>query len=143
MVSLFGLEGRFSDPACISRVRGAQWPSRLNRRSPPQAARSGLDGHEHGAMLDQARAFYHVLPGSWFFPRSESAATWHRGGWHPYVPNAVSSIVSAATKDSGLPRLVPAWGRVSAVGGGARGSTLRLVPSRSSGIRSGRSKPGA
>jgi hypothetical protein len=60
--------------------------------------------------LDRAGTLCHVLPGSWFFPRSaeRSAATWRRGGWHRYVPSAVSSMVSAATPGSGLPSLVPA-----------------------------------
>jgi hypothetical protein len=47
------LKRRFSVPACGIRQRRAQLRSRL-AEGHREAARSGLDGSEHGATLDQA-----------------------------------------------------------------------------------------
>jgi len=65
-----------------------------------------------------SRGFLNSLrpTGSWFFPRSaryERAATWRRGGRHRYVPCAINAVRRVATKNAGLPCLVPA-GRATA-----------------------------
>jgi hypothetical protein len=58
-----------------------------------------IDGREHGVTLDQVGAT--VLPGHGSFRGLLAAATWRRGGWHPYVPNAVT-LGRAATKERGV-----------------------------------------
>ena len=45
--------------------------------------------------------------------RRERAATWRREGGHRYVPCAINAVRRVATKNAGLPCLVPA-GRATA-----------------------------
>jgi hypothetical protein len=43
-------KGRFFVPACVLNASSGA-AVKTGRRPPPEAARSGLDGREHGAML--------------------------------------------------------------------------------------------
>ena len=89
----------------------------------PHERRSGARGrclfaHRGKAGVALSRGFLNSLrpTGSWFFPRSaryERAATWRRGGRHRYVPCAINAVRRVATKNAGLPGLVPA-GRAAA-----------------------------
>ena len=98
-----------------------------NRRG-PRATRSALtsDGASRvgGACLPTGAsrggtqsAFERcVQPGHGSFrglPDIERAATWRRGGGHRYVPCAINAVRRVATKNAGLPCLVPA-GRATA-----------------------------
>ncbi len=66
-----------------------------DRRPSPETPRSGLDGCEHGATLDQAGAS--VLPGHGVFRGLLEAATRRQEGRHPYIPNAVTANLNAVT----------------------------------------------
>jgi len=89
----------------------------------PHERRSGARGrclfaHRGKAGVALSRGFLNSLrpTGSWFFPRSARygrAATWRRGGRHRYVPCAINAVRRVATKNAGLPCLVPA-GRAAA-----------------------------
>src|SRR6266403_2186980 len=89
----------------------------------PHERRSGARGrclfaHRGKAGVVLSRGLLNSLrpTGSWFFPRSaryERAATWRRGGRHRYVPCAINAVRRVATKNAGLPGLVPA-GRAAA-----------------------------
>jgi hypothetical protein len=96
---------RFSAPACTFKVRRAEQRSRLAAGPPPEAARSGLDGCEHGAMLDQVGGY--CPAGSWFFPRSVDSRNLASGRSAPLCPER-GHRERAATKGARLPGLVPA-----------------------------------
>ena len=78
-----------------------------------------------------------AVPGSWFFRRSAGQPQPESGGWHRYVPSAVSSTMSAATPGLGLPSLVPAGTgfRLWPAGG--------LTPTRTTGLRLSLHRDGA
>src|SRR5260370_24899911 len=89
----------------------------------PHERRGGARGrcpfaHRGKAGVVLSRGFLNSLrpTGSWFFPRSaryERAATWRLEGRHRYVPCAINAVRRVATKNAGLPCLVPA-GRATA-----------------------------
>jgi hypothetical protein len=78
-----------------------------------------------------------------------AVATWRWEGRHRYVPNAVNSVKSAAAKGAGLPSLVPAGTRLRLWWAELGVSVVHQVvitlwrEPRPSGIRRGRSTPGA
>ena len=93
-----------------------------------------LFAHRGKAGVALSRGFLNSLrpTGSWFFPRSaryERAATWRRGGRHRYVPCAINAVRRVATKNAGLPCLVPA-GRATAY---VRRISVSFCPAWSSG----------
>jgi len=93
--------------------RRAPRASRSALTSDGAAARGGPFAHRGKAGVALSRGFLNSLrpTGSWFFPRSaryERAATWRRGGRHRYVPCAINAVRRVATKNAGLPGLVPA-----------------------------------
>jgi len=95
------LWGPFLRPGLRIEVRRAQGRSRLapgHRRR-----RRGLDGREHGATLDQTGIYGTSCRGHGSFrglPCCRSAATWHRGGWHRYVRNAINFVRSRPRPDA-------------------------------------------
>jgi hypothetical protein len=146
-VSLFGW-GPFLRPGLHNRKRRAQWRSRLAAGHRQRRRAAVLTAASTAQCSIGPGPSITFLPGSWFFPRSGSAATWHRGGWHRYVPNAINFVRSVATPDSRLPSLVPAGTclRLDQAELGSFCDLLVLTPRRErrpSGIRCGRSRPGA
>jgi hypothetical protein len=82
-------------------------------------------------MLDQVGTQRYVLPGSWFFPRSDEVSrNLASGRLAPLdVPSAINSTVSVATKEAGLPCLIPAGTRVR-LSAAELGSSCSLAGSR-------------
>jgi hypothetical protein len=100
--------GPFLRPGLRIGVRRAQGRSRL--AAGHRRRRRGLDGSEHGATLDQTGIYATSCRGHGSFrglPCCRSAATWHRGGRHRYVRNAINFVRSVATPAARLPSLVP------------------------------------
>src|SRR5271157_4743022 len=109
------VEAPFSCPGHPSPGHRAQRRSRLGAPA-PTAQRPGLDGGEHGVTLQWLAAS--VPAGSWFFPRSdETAATWHRGGRHLDVPNAVIRRSRNEGSEVAGPR--PGWDMLPPRSGGS------------------------
>ena len=98
---------------------------KIGRRPPPQAARSGLDGREHGAMLDRAGglltrpAGVMVLSAVWI---SRNLAS---GRLAPLCPERGQLDRERRNEGLGVTTPRPGWGRVSAVAGGTRVESLR------------------
>jgi hypothetical protein len=86
---------------CAARSGGQGWPS--GHRA--CAARSVLYGRKHGVTLDQVGGY--CPAGSWFFPRSVVRRNVASGRSAPLCPER-GHLERAATKDAGLPGLVPA-----------------------------------
>ena len=130
------LEGRFSVPACTHGERRAERPSRLAAGHRRQAARRGLDGHEHDATVDQAGTSYHVLPGHGSFRGLPDA-----GQPQPGVGKAGTAMSRARSTLSGVSqrrargcRASSRLGRVSAYGRRISGTPwLTGMSSRGSG----------
>jgi hypothetical protein len=82
-------ERRFSVPACTTILRRAERRSRLaagHRRRRREAVLTAASTAQCSIRLGAT-----VLPGHGSFRGLVSAATWHRGGRHLYVPNVVTT----------------------------------------------------
>ena len=114
---LFGGRDRFSAPACNLQQRRAQLPSRL-AEGYREAARSGLDGSEHGATLDQVGSFCRTLvlsEGSSPSGAGNAPQTCIR--WGPAGPSTMmQSYASAAKLRGGGPILSRGTEAMSNVG---------------------------
>jgi hypothetical protein len=135
MLFLCLAEGRFFVPACrstckkeTSAVLGQACPGSEQegpaRVAPcPHERRSGARGrclfaHRGKPGWHSVAVFEHAASGRGHgsfrgLPNDERAATWRRGGRHRYVPCAINAVRRVATKNAGLPCLVPA-GRATA-----------------------------
>ena len=95
-------------------ARVAQCPHerRSDARGRCLFAHRGKPGWHSVAVLNALRPAG-VMVLSAVCPIFERAATWRRGGGHRYVPCAINAVRRVATKNAGLPCLVPA-GRATA-----------------------------
>src|SRR5229473_3738568 len=83
-------KGRFFVPACVLNASSGA-AVKTGRRPPPEAARSGIDGREHGAMLGWIAGTnsYLVLPGHGSFRGQRCRRNMADGSWRRCVPSAV------------------------------------------------------
>ena len=105
--------GPFLRPGLRIEVRRAQGRSRL--AAGHRRRRRGLDGREHGATLDQTGIYATSCRGHGSFrglPCCRSAATWHRGGWHRYVRNAINFREECRNAGRAIAKPRPGWDAV-------------------------------
>ena len=100
-------------------MRRAQRRSRLAAGHRRQAAHRGLEGHEHGATLDQVGTCCCVLPGSWFFPRSARAVSRNlaSGRLAPLCPERGQLCEECRSEGLGVAIPRPGWDAFPPVGG--------------------------